>query len=110
LTPNTGDQHGYAIYNTGIPSSTGIKVEFDFNDWGGGAPPADGIVLAIIDANHPPSGPGANGGAIGYAQNTDAASPNGIVGGMLGIALDEYGNFSCATEGGVRQNSDETKK
>ena len=106
LTPNDNSQAGYAIYNTAIPATNGIQVAFDFNCWGGGGGgfdgnPADGIVLAIIDANHPPSGPGATGGAIGYAQNTgpNESLHNGLVGGMLGIALDEYGNFSRVTEG-----------
>ncbi|MCX7010472.1 MAG: hypothetical protein NTY53_25055 [Kiritimatiellaeota bacterium] len=100
LTPNINNSAGYALYTTAIAASNGIQVAFDFNDWGGVAP-ADGIVVAIIDGGASPTLPGGSGGSIGYAQNTaPTASPhNGIVGGMLGIALDEYGNFSNPTEG-----------
>ncbi|MCX7010163.1 MAG: hypothetical protein NTY53_23485, partial [Kiritimatiellaeota bacterium] len=95
LTPNLQNQVGYALGTTAIAASNGIQVAFDFNDWGGGANPGDGILLAIIDANHPPSGPGGHGGGIGYAQEDAEA---GIVGGMLGIALDEAGYFSTASQ------------
>ena len=96
MTPNDRNQSGYGIYNTAIAATSGIQVAFDFNDWGGGSPPADGIVVAIIDGSKSPSLPGAYGGSIGYAQRTGVA---GIAGGMLGIALDEFGNFSNPTEG-----------
>ena len=100
LTDNAGSEAGYALYNTAIPATNGIQVGFDFNDWGGGDTPADGLVIAIIDGSQSPTMPGGTGGSIGYAQNTSAPTyTNGIVGGMLGIALDEFGNFSNPTEG-----------
>jgi len=96
LTPSTGTQAGAALCTTPISSSAGIQVTFQYNIWDCSNPPADGITLDIINANHAPTKPGATGGAIGYAQNTSTA---GIVGGMLGIALDTYGNFSDYNEG-----------
>ncbi len=74
LKPDQYYQAGYAIYTTPISSDQGIQISFDYNMWGGGYV-ADGLAVAIIDANHPPVTPGASGGALGYAQNSSVSSP-----------------------------------
>lgn len=84
-----------------------ITVEFKhyaYNAAGTGG--ADGIALTLSDATVTPV-PGAYGGSLGYAQKDNAACSaggrtppcNGFSGGWVGIGVDEWGNFSAATEG-----------
>lgn len=86
-----------------------ITVEFKhyaYNAAGSGG--ADGIALTLSDATIAPV-PGAYGGSLGYAQKDDAACSaggrtppcNGFTGGWVGIGIDEWGNFSAATEGRI---------
>lgn len=77
-----------------------IIVEFDHFAYGGNG--ADGIGVALSDASVAPV-PGAFGGSLGYAPKQvalggDTTHP-GFAGGWIGLALDEYGNFSANTEG-----------
>ncbi len=77
-----------------------IVVEFDYFAYGGTS--ADGIGVVLSDASVAPV-PGAFGGSLGYApkqaaQGGDTTHP-GFAGGWIGLALDEYGNFSANTEG-----------
>jgi len=81
-----------------------ITVEFDLFAYGG-TDDADGIALVLSDASVAPVA-GAFGGSLGYAQKSNPGSDcttiggcPGFAGGWLGIALDEYGNFSTNTEG-----------
>ena len=84
-----------------------ITVEFKhyaYNANGTGG--ADGIALTLSDATQTPV-PGAYGGSLGYAQKDSSACAagggtvpcNGFTGGWVGIGIDEWGNFSAATEG-----------
>jgi len=65
---------------------------------------ADGITFFPRDASKT-FGVGAYGGSIGYAQKTTAggggADINGMNGGYIGVGIDEFGNFSNATEGRI---------
>ncbi|MCP9338633.1 DUF6701 domain-containing protein [Stutzerimonas xanthomarina] len=74
-----------------------IQVEFDYYGYNGSG--ADGIAVILSDATQTPQ-PGGFGGSLGYAQlNDNANKVSGFAGGWLGIALDEYGNFSTRGEG-----------
>ena len=99
LTPNTQNLSAYALYNNSVASkNTTVSASFDFATWNqGGIGAADGIAFFIMDASKTFS-PGAYGGSLGYAQKTGV---NGLNGGYLGVALDDWGNFSSATEGRV---------
>jgi hypothetical protein len=44
---------------------------------------------------------GGYGGSLGYAQRNAPAAKPGLAGGILGIGVDEFGNFSNPTEGRV---------
>ena len=103
LTDTGGNEATSAYYNTAFNASgSTIYAKFDFESYGGTG--ADGITFFLFDGTVPLS-VGAYGGSIGYAQKTLAggggADINGMNGGYLGVALDEYGNFSSASEGRI---------
>lgn len=97
LTNNTSDQSAFVIYNNTIPVNAGLTITFDFfayNGTGAGTRPGgDGISFFLIDGAQSPTLAGAFGGSLGYAQKSLDAIP-GIVGGYIGVGLDEYGNFA----------------
>ncbi len=103
LTSTGGNQATSAYYDTSFTAAgSTVFAKFDFESYGGSG--ADGITFFLFDGAVPFS-VGANGGSIGYAQKTIAggggSNQNGLAGGYLGVAIDEYGNFSSASEGRV---------
>ncbi len=96
LTDTGGNEATSAYYNTAFTAANAtVYAKFDYESYGGTG--ADGITFFLFDGSVPFS-VGANGGSIGYAQKTGV---NGLAGGYLGVGLDEYGNFSSASEGRV---------
>ncbi|NJO79360.1 MAG: DUF4347 domain-containing protein [Cyanobacteria bacterium RM1_2_2] len=109
LTNNSVDQAAFAIYNSPITSNAGLSIEFDFFAYngvgtGGARAGGDGISFFLIDGTQSPTTAGAFGGSLGYAQKRVNNLP-GIVGGYVGVGLDEFGNFASATDfpGGAQQ-------
>ncbi len=96
LTTTGTNQATSAYYNTAFNASgSTVYAKFDYESYGGTG--ADGITFFLFDGSSTFS-VGANGGSLGYAQKTGV---NGMAGGYLGVAIDEYGNFSSASEGRV---------
>ncbi|MEG4580003.1 DUF4347 domain-containing protein, partial [Microcoleus sp. MON1_C5] len=118
LTSKDFDQAAFVIYNNPISATEGLRVTFDFFAYNRGtaiypsAPPnapllgADGISFFLIDGTATPTQAGGFGGSLGYAQNNRNGIVSGIVGGYLGIGLDEFGNYSASQSGaGGRVNT-----
>ncbi|PSB23111.1 hypothetical protein C7B69_14935, partial [filamentous cyanobacterium Phorm 46] len=104
LTSNVGNQAAFVIYNNPISATEGLRITFDFFAYKGDG--ADGISFFLIDGTATPTKAGGFGGSLGYAQNTNSGSL-GILGGYLGVGLDEYGNFSSVVagkQGGISNN------
>lgn len=109
LTDNANNRATYAYYDTAL-SSAGrtFFTSFDFAHYNGSG--ADGMTFFLFDGSVDFS-VGAFGGSMGYAQKTTAGggevNKEGLAGGYLAISLDDFGNFSAATEGregGIGQN------
>lgn len=102
LTDNTTTVATAATVPANFPAAGNIIV-VEFKSYAYNGSGADGMALTLSDANILPQ-PGAYGGSLGYAQKvgsdcTNPAGCAGFAGGWIGVALDEYGNFSQATEG-----------
>jgi hypothetical protein len=111
LTSNANNQATFVLYNQPIDATAGLKVTFDLFSYGGttsnpGLPAgADGVSFFFVNGNASPTTAGAFGGSLGYAQKASDGIP-GIVGGYLGVGLDEFGNFSNpldVPDGGVQR-------
>jgi uncharacterized repeat protein (TIGR01451 family) len=108
LTSNAGNQKGHAYFDTAFPTPLGFEIDFEYASWGGSG--ADGITMFLFDGSTSTFQIGDFGGALGYCQGY-GGSPGGLSNAYLGIALDEFGNFSssadrCTTGGpGVRADA-----
>jgi len=107
LTDNGGSRAGGVISKFSFPANRGMQVTFTSVTYGGnnlGGTGADGMAFFLIDADQVPvigssTHLGALGGALGYSSR--GGWDTGIVGGYLGIGIDEYGNFSNPVDNGT---------
>ncbi|QAY71968.1 hypothetical protein ET445_00100 [Agromyces protaetiae] len=96
LTDNALDQAGAVLFDSAIPSTTGVETTFEIWQYGSTTDfPADGISFFLVDGEVDLEAPGAFGGSLGYAQSDDGGPTinPGVAGGYLGIGFDTLGNF-----------------
>lgn len=103
-------QNGAIVSTTPFPTGQGISITFKTitylgNKGGAGGDGADGISFYLMDASQLNSatitgtaagdgnGIGAWGGSLGYSCSNANPPYNGLIGGYLGLGIDEYGNF-----------------
>jgi uncharacterized repeat protein (TIGR01451 family) len=90
LTQAVQNGRGMVVSLNSFPASSGFTVSFTAVSYGGDG--ADGIAFFLLDASAGiPAAAGYYGGGLGYAQ---------VVGGYIGIGLDEWGNFENPGCGG----------
>jgi type IV pilus assembly protein PilY1 len=107
---NGNSQTGAVVSNFMFPSSQGLQVTFTTVTYGGNgfigdtglASGADGIGFFLVDAGTAasprPISVGALGGSLGYSCSNGNAVYDGVVGGYIGIGIDEFGSFSNAND------------
>jgi len=116
--PGGYHQNG-AIVSAGTPFPTGAGVQVTFktvtykgDSKGAAGDGADGISFYLMDGSKP-AGIGAWGGSLGYSCSNSNSPYDGLVGGYIGLGIDEYGNFLNGTsntlgETGTSATSDNT--
>ena len=82
------------LYNRPIPATAGLIATFDQWQYGGSG--GDGRAFFLIDGATPLTQIGGRGGSLGYAQ---LLTMPGILGGVLGLGLDVFGNYYNDDEG-----------
>ena len=103
-------ENGGVIYSNPFPTGAGVSITFRTvtylgNSGGQGGDGADGISFYLMDASKlntstitgtssgDGNGLGAWGGSLGYTCSNANPPYNGLIGGYLGLGIDEYGNF-----------------
>ena len=93
------NQFGAIISGNTFASNAGVQVTFKTvtyrgDSGGGGSDGADGISFFLMDGSAAPN-IGQYGGSLAYTCSNQNGNYgyNGIVGGYIGLGIDEYGNF-----------------
>jgi type IV pilus assembly protein PilY1 len=93
-------ENGAIISSTPFNTGQGLQVTFKTvtyrgNGGGAGYDGADGIGFFLMDASkgNPANGIGSIGGSLGYSCSNVNGPGDGLVGGYLGLGIDEFGNF-----------------
>jgi type IV pilus assembly protein PilY1 len=97
---NGDNQAGSVVSTANFPTSQGVKVTFTTATYGGdglSTSGADGIAFFLMDGAKIPS-IGSPGGSLGYSCSNINDPGDGVDGGYLAVAIDEYGNFSNQTD------------
>ncbi|MFJ7566547.1 DUF6701 domain-containing protein [Herminiimonas sp. NPDC097707] len=101
LTNNSAQVSTYATLQRLFPAA-GNKIVIEFMQYSYAGTGADGMGIVLSDAAESPIA-GAFGGSLGYAPKQTSlggdTTHEGFSGGWLGVALDEFGNYSSNTEG-----------
>jgi len=93
---NGNNQTGAVVSNFTFPTTEGIQVTWTSVSYGGNnynGTGADGIAFFLSDGAQSPT-VGAFGGSLGYSCANGKDPSDGVVGGYIGIGIDEFGNFS----------------
>jgi type IV pilus assembly protein PilY1 len=95
--PGGYDQHGAIVSNFTFPTGQGLHVTFTTATYrgdsgGAGGDGADGISFYLMDGAQP-AGIGAFGGSLAYTCSNANTPHDGLVGGYIGLGIDEFGNF-----------------
>lgn len=90
LTDTVNNEHGAIVSNFTFPSSSGIQVTFTTYTYGGTG--ADGINFFLADGSASPT-IGGTGGSLGYTCSNVNSGFNGVIGGYIGLGIDEFGNY-----------------
>jgi len=90
-------QAGAIVSSNTFDTGSGVQITFKTvtyrgDSGGGGRDGADGIGFYLMDGAQP-AGIGAWGGSLGYTCSNANPPYDGLVGGYLGLGIDEYGNF-----------------
>jgi type IV pilus assembly protein PilY1 len=103
-------ENGGIIFATPFPTGQGVSVTFKTvtylgDSGGGGNDGADGMSFFLMDASQlntatitttssgNGNGLGSWGGSLGYTCSNSNVPYNGLIGGYLGLGIDEFGNF-----------------
>jgi gliding motility-associated-like protein len=99
LTSNQAYQSGFIRNTQSFPSADGFEISFEYFTYGGSG--ADGINFFLFDSSASSTfNIGGFGGSLGYSQRSDLSLP-GLSKAFIGIAFDEFGNFSNPIQGRV---------
>lgn len=109
LTTTASNQATYAYYNSPINvSKLGIQLLFNYKSWNPGNGGADGIGMFLFDGATSSFSPGPQGGAFAYcaqgynyttatgSTKTSYGKATGLSNAVVGVGIDDYGNFSNA--------------
>jgi type IV pilus assembly protein PilY1 len=86
-------QSGYTLSGSTCYSNTPVQTDPNQNDG------ADGMSFFLMDGSQPVTfsdgtgNYGSWGGSLGYSCSNSNSPYNGLVGGYIGLGIDEYGNF-----------------
>jgi type IV pilus assembly protein PilY1 len=99
--PGGYNQNGAIVSNDTFPLGSGVQITFKTvtyrgDSGGAGKDGADGISFYLMDGSKP-AGIGSFGGSLGYSCSNSNSPYDGLVGGYLGLGIDEYGNFLNGT-------------
>ena len=99
LTNAATNQLGMIVTKNALSTANGLQITFNDYAFNGTSPGADGLTFFLSDASKAlPTAAGDSGGSIGYANGTNA-NLTGLANAYVGIALDQFGNFSSPTQG-----------
>lgn len=107
---NGNNQSGAVYSNFDFPSNQGVDITFKTVTYGGNAynnsakqaSGADGIAFFLVDSaavKNVAKGSatvGSFGGSLGYSCANGKSNSDGLLGGYIGLGIDEFGNFANA--------------
>jgi len=102
---NGDNQTGAVISNFTFPTTQGVQVTWTSVTYGGDNDQntgADGISFFLSDGSKSPTTAGGLGGSLGYSCSNVNGKYEGLLGGYLGVGIDEFGNFTNGSTSSVK--------